>query len=366
MDNLRDLDLACREYFLGADIDLASITIGAVVAMLPPIAFLDFTYYGFSEEFLWTSVFEVGLAAFSLLIILTIRRQRAVLIYERAILVWNAVMAVVFLILGVEQPARLVENTLFSILVLLAMYVTLPNRYAFTVIPAASLSLGGIAILAALPSPVSLQNKYIFTLTLLMLNFAGAVVVARSNRFKRREYYSQRNERVARQMYETLSQIDPLTGLLNRRSFLEHAQQALNRYQRYQSPFCLVIFDLDYFKRVNDTYGHLVGDEALRRFAGVLKTEKRVTDEAGRLGGEEFGLLLAETHRTTAQGVTARIQEAVRHMRLPAMGEDYQITFSAGVGEVQPSDQSLDDLIRRTDQALYQAKDLGRDRIEAD
>lgn len=364
-ENLRDLDLACREYFLDADIDLATITIAAVVGILPPVAYLDFTYYGLTAGFFSAVFLEAVIAGISLLTIRLIRRQRRVLVYERAVLAWSVVTIAAFMGLTLQQPTRLIENIQFNVLILTALYVALPNRYVLTLAPAGALTLGGIAALVANPGSVAFQNSAVFILMLLAINLAGATVIARSHRFKRREYQAQQNEREARQRYETLAQTDALTGLSNRRSFFEQGQRALSRFQRQGAGLAVVIFDLDYFKRINDTFGHQVGDEALQQFAAVLEAHKRQTDVAGRLGGEEFGLLLEGADQAAALASAARIQAVVRQLRLTSPRGDYQLAFSAGLSCVQPGDQSLEALITRADRALYRAKDLGRDRIEA-
>ena len=123
------------------------------------------------------------------------------------------------------------------------------------------------------------------------------------------------------------------------------------------------MIDLDLFKKVNDNYGHLAGDEALKQFASTVVLNKRSYDVFGRIGGEEFGLLLPYTDEAEAVQVVARIQDKVHTLVIVSPKGDFRITFSAGVTGAQDNDKSLDDLIHRADEALYRSKEEGRDRI---
>lgn len=154
---------------------------------------------------------------------------------------------------------------------------------------------------------------------------------------------------------------DSLTRLLNRRSFMSQVENELSRSERYHRPLTMALFDLDYFKKVNDTYGHQAGDKVLVRFAELLKEELRTTDIVGRFGGEEFIVALPETSVTEAKKVIERILANCRQQVVKA-GE-HQITFtaSAGLGEVLVDVLSS---INYVDEALYRAKAQGRDRVE--
>ncbi len=163
---------------------------------------------------------------------------------------------------------------------------------------------------------------------------------------------------------QRLATTDMLTGIANRRAFLETAESAYAHSRRSGEPLTLLMLDLDHFKSINDRFGHLEGDRALVAFAQAVKSQLRASDAVGRLGGEEFGVLLPLT--TLAEGLeaAARILHSVRALELTDdTGQAYRITTSLGVGAFRQSDRSLRDMLDRADQALYLAKRRGRDQI---
>jgi len=162
---------------------------------------------------------------------------------------------------------------------------------------------------------------------------------------------------------ERLARTDPLTGLANRRHFMEMLEREADRCQRYLRPVSIVLLDLDHFKAVNDTHGHAAGDDVLREAARVLRSVCRDVDLAARLGGEELALLLPETESAGARAAAERVREqfgAVQH-RSPA-GRSFTVTASLGVATAASSCDG-EALLQTADDALYRAKSEGRDRV---
>lgn len=160
-----------------------------------------------------------------------------------------------------------------------------------------------------------------------------------------------------------LATLDPLTSANNRRHFLELAEMELKRSRRYNSPLTLLLIDVDYFKSVNDTYGHAAGDDALQALVDKCLTTLRVTDLFGRMGGEEFAAVLVETDAEAALVTANRLRQAVADMTVTTQGEDIHFTISIGVASQQGAHTSLDRLMKRADIALYEAKRSGRNRV---
>jgi len=159
---------------------------------------------------------------------------------------------------------------------------------------------------------------------------------------------------------------DELTGLVNRRRFLEALGAEYERARMFDTPFSVVLADLDDFKRINDDHGHHGGDLALRSFGGLLGEHVRDFDVAARLGGEEFAILLPQTRAAAAAAVADRIRLALAEAQIPVSDRNnVQLTASFGVAESGP-DQSTDELLRRADDALYAAKRAGKDRFVVD
>ena len=156
---------------------------------------------------------------------------------------------------------------------------------------------------------------------------------------------------------------DELTGLANRRRFMEVVELELKRAERFQSPLGLLLVDLDDFKLVNDRFGHGTGDEVLRALSDVFRESLRDVDLAARLGGEEFAVLLPETDYPGAAGVAERLRAGLASLELKAPeGERFGVTASFGVA-VYPEAQSVDELLRAADAALYRAKAEGKNRV---
>ena len=153
---------------------------------------------------------------------------------------------------------------------------------------------------------------------------------------------------------------DPLTGLFNRRSLDEHAAREIAHCRRHGVPLSAIVFDIDHFKRINDTRGHLAGDEVIRAVARRVAMELRASDIAFRLGGEEFLLLLPSTAANGAATLAERLRAGLASTPLEALGAP--VTASFGVAELGPG-ETWNDALRRADQAMYRAKREGRDRV---
>jgi diguanylate cyclase (GGDEF)-like protein len=155
------------------------------------------------------------------------------------------------------------------------------------------------------------------------------------------------------------SRTDALTGLLNRRGFDERAALALAHTRRNRAPLAVVTFDVDYFKRVNDEWGHDVGDRVLARIGEVIAEHTRVTDVAARMGGEEFTVLLAGGDTAEARALSARIRAA---LAAPGPSGTPAVRISAGIASCdEPGD--VETCLQHADSALYEAKLAGRDRV---
>ena len=166
----------------------------------------------------------------------------------------------------------------------------------------------------------------------------------------------------ARANFEELASLDELTGLMNRRKFMEMAEAELRRDHRHGRPAVVVMADIDFFKAINDVHGHAAGDLVLKKLAHLLKENLRETDLVGRIGGEEFAFVLPEIHLEDAEQLMHRIRSrfANEPMTLPT-GAIVHSTISIGMADA--SEISLEVALRRADQALYVAKSQGRNKV---
>lgn len=166
---------------------------------------------------------------------------------------------------------------------------------------------------------------------------------------------------------QKLSSLDGLTGVANRRRFDEILRQEWHRAMRHSTSLSLILLDIDYFKRFNDTYGHQSGDDCLRRVAQALeKSACRLTDTLARYGGEEFVAILPETGAKGAVNVAEQMRRCIQELRIPhkASDVDEHVTISVGVATMVPErDHNEEDLIAAADKALYTAKESGRNQV---
>lgn len=197
----------------------------------------------------------------------------------------------------------------------------------------------------------------------LVLSFVAVVVSVFCVVFGRALLGAMAAEARVRGELQHLMLTDPLTGVGNRRMLTQRLSEEIARAHRYGRSLTVAFFDIDYFKRINDRYGHPVGDTVLAQVAACLNAQLRESDHVGRFGGEEFVVLLVETTVEDALVLVERMRAAVAALRIPDVPDS--ITLSAGVAEAHAGD-SAQDLLRRSDHALYQAKAAGRDRTCVD
>ncbi len=173
------------------------------------------------------------------------------------------------------------------------------------------------------------------------------------------KYEIKQREKVEEKL-RLLSTTDELTGAYNRRAFNEHLSANIGRAKRYNELLSIFLLDIDNFKNINDSYGHDVGDLALKALARIVKESIRQDDIVARWGGEEFTILLPETGKDAALQLAERLREKISGHDFPKVGH---ITVSIGLAELQVDDNS-DSLVKRADLALYQAKDAGKNIVK--
>jgi diguanylate cyclase (GGDEF)-like protein len=173
-----------------------------------------------------------------------------------------------------------------------------------------------------------------------------------------------RNARLHSQLHE-LAIRDPMTGIFNRRHFFELADSIFDQARRYNRPISAIVFDADHYKEVNDTFGHLVGDEVLKQIAARCSGVIRQADILGRYGGEEFVIVMPETGMTGALKMAERLRQAISDMPFETEKGLVPVTISVGVARSRKSTDTLLQLLGDADEAVYRAKAAGRNRVHA-
>jgi diguanylate cyclase (GGDEF)-like protein len=184
--------------------------------------------------------------------------------------------------------------------------------------------------------------------------------------FLRRTFQLSWELQQANTLAQKLARTDELTGLNNRRAFIEMGRRAMDQARRYQRPLSLVMFDIDHFKDINDTHGHAAGDHVLEAVGEAIRRRARAADILGRIGGEEFAVLLPETTGAEAVILAERLRHDIAAVNVAYEGSSITFTCSFGVAAQGEEILVLDTLLSVADQALYRAKRQGRNRVSRD
>lgn len=196
------------------------------------------------------------------------------------------------------------------------------------------------------------------------LIFASTVIIIMSEIYFVMSIFSKAMSRHEQDLRE-MATIDPLTGINNRRTFMTVGDEMFAYAQRYQKDFSVVLLDIDFFKKINDQYGHLIGDNTLKKVANLLKVKLRNSDVLARYGGEEFVILLPDTDKKSAKELAESLRKAVELLSIEINTlQTINCTISLGIADNEHGFSSLTELVNCADQALYRAKKNGRNRIE--
>jgi diguanylate cyclase (GGDEF)-like protein len=359
------LEDAYRQHFLREDVAHWTMIVGLVQLPVVVTAEFDYLLFGWTLPFYLLILARSLFLAYCVAVMIALRRIEKPATYDR--LASSVAFLGAFLALAVNssRPPTYFGHLILDVVLVLVFYLIWPNRLLVRALPALLFSAGNIAMLwfhKTLAGPMIFEVAFI---SLLMANALGLIVSIRLNNYRRGQFKAQEDLKVVQLALAELAATDALTGVLNRRRFMELAEVEFNRFQRYERPLAFMIIDLDHFKEINDTYGHQAGDAVLKQFASMVTEEKRQSDLFGRLGGEEFALVLPETRLELASTVGERLRKRCEDMAVGASPLKLKVTCSIGVAKARKEDAALEDLMRRTDVLLYLAKESGRNRIEA-
>ena len=285
--------------------------------------------------------------------------------YDRLIFGWMFFTILFLALFNFTRPVNYL-TTSFDIIIPFAIYMLSPLRIQYTVALAIGFSAGTMYVDHVFKFGVDPIVLTVATAAQLIVHVLGWSSAVQLQSYRRKSFQAYVDEKDAKEMVAYLANIDPLTKSLTRRQFMNIAGSEFRRFSRYHRPLSILILDADYFKQINDTYGHHAGDLVLRSLSLVAMEQKRAQDTFGRLGGEEFGLLMPETTIDQALVVAERVCHMWEASPVNLDGKLIHSTMSIGVAEAISTDQSFEDLLRRADRMLYKAKGSGRNRVVAE
>lgn len=361
--DLRDLEGDYRVFNL--QIDKAQTILSMIIASISIFGLLMVDMVLFKnqpEMFQWMVMYRGGFILLTVLVILALAKINKVRIFDRLILGWLSLTVIFLLATNFTRPGNYLA-TPFDIIIVFAIYVLSPLKLQTNSLLAFGFSIGTLYIDLFMKTgvdPVALNVAIGAQVVVQVLGLGSALQI---QSYRRKSFKAYIEEKDAKEMVAYLANIDPLTKSLTRRHFFNIAESEFMRFTRYRRPLSVLVIDADSFKEINDTHGHHAGDIVLRSLSLVALEQKRAQDTFGRLGGEEFGLILPETGLEQAKIVADRIQSVWEKTPSIMDGMLIRSTVSVGVAEAQVEDKTFDDILRRADLRMYKAKELGRNQV---
>ena len=358
-----ELEAKYNEAYLEENISISRISLVVWQCANLALIGMDYLLSGSGRLFLFLLGLRLSVFVYFFALVRYLGTVKEVFWYQR-ILFYSLCMGVgVFLLINLTRPPTYLQHSVIDVIGVLCIYLVFPNRFLFRLIPALLLTAGSILLYIFVKAGLSPGIILVTLVSYGLVNFLGLLVSARLYRARRTEYRSHLAEQAAQAKIARLAMQDDLTGIANRRHFYRQAETEFAHFQRSKHPLALLMLDLDHFKRINDQYGHGVGDAVLIRFSQYVSTQIRQEDLLGRVGGEEFAILLREATIFQAVAIGERIREGVAQLPISGGDDADRFTVSIGIAAADDADASFDVLFGRADQALYRAKQEGRNRV---
>jgi diguanylate cyclase (GGDEF)-like protein len=352
-----------RVFYLKDDIAYSTLYISiAIVGLLSMIRMDALLTQGRPDLFIQLMLYRGIYILVSVLVMVFLRKMSRVKVYDRIVTGWLSFTVLYFLLLNFMRPANYL-STITDVIIPFAIYVFSPLRISYNFILAFGFSIGTLVIDYFYKAGIDPVTLNAVAAAQFVIHALGVVSGSQIRSYRRKAFKTYVQEKDAREMVAYLADIDPLTKSLTRRHFFNIAESEFLRFRRYQRQLSVLVMDADHFKNINDTYGHYAGDLVLRNVSLVALEQKRAQDTFGRLGGEEFALLLPETNLEQAKVVAERIQKMWGQTPCIVDGNLIYSTVSIGAAEARAEDQSFEDVLRRADRMMYKAKETGRNRV---
>jgi diguanylate cyclase (GGDEF)-like protein len=364
--DLGDMEGEYRAFHLKDDIRQSSFyIIIATVSVLSMLGTDALLYRERPDLFLWMFLYRGGFALISILVMITIRRTPRVKVYDRIMLAWLCFVILFLLLFNFTRPTNFL-TTAYDVILPLAIYIISPLKVFHSLALGVGFSAGILYIDHFYKTGIDPATLNMALIAQLLVHLIGLTSSIQIQSYRRKSYKAYIQEKDAKEMVAYMANIDPLTKSMTRRQFFNIAESEFLRFARYRRKLSILVLDADQFKNINDTYGHYAGDLVLRNLSLVILEQKRVQDTFGRLGGEEFGLILPETNMEQAKVVAERVQKIWAETPCHLDGTLIYSTVSIGVTEATDQDQSFENILRRADRMMYKAKEAGRNRVVAE
>jgi diguanylate cyclase (GGDEF)-like protein len=346
--------------------------------VFPLFSIPDFISYGATSTTMLFLSCELIVALAASIHGLRLRRRPTLVLGGLTVTVIEAMAMACLLPVVALRPEQVQALNLTYCVLVLALFAFIPNRL-IRVTPVCMAGFVCMALITALDYPPQYRNNLRSVMALATITLVGAWIGNALQRSRREEFASVLQERwsnhrlleeiARRQELEEelvwLADHDALTDVWNRRAFYDRADRAMDMVRRTGKALSVLIIDADHFKAINDDHGHHVGDEAICTLARLCKSNLRATDVLGRVGGEEFAVLMPDTPLKIAEEVASRLREQVARATIDRPDRQLSMTVSIGAVECRAGEESVRSALQRADAAMYEAKAAGRNRVVA-
>ena len=357
-------DSAVEQFYLKEDLSHTKIAIIVTICFCLIFIRNDYVFFGISFLFyqavLARAIF-VSLSVGALFFLSKIKTFRQ---HERLVYVWCSFLIVLCTYINLTRQEDNINFTYLDTVVVLLISIYFPGNVRGKSILAGFMAISDLAILVFVKIPKYALSMEVIFVSYLIAWFLGIVIATKIRKFRYEQYYALVKEHNMRLELEKVAYTDYLTGALNRRKFFELGEHQFNVFEENKAAFSIIMLDVDYFKNLNDKFGHAAGDIFLKVLTKVIVDHKRSSDILGRLGGEEFALILPGTEFKFAIEIAERLRALCENNRTFFNKKVLHATVSIGVTEVWKEDKSFYDVLNRADEALYQAKNKGRNRVQ--
>ncbi len=364
--DLGEMEGDYRIFNLKDDIVLSVLYLSiATISVLGMISMDGLLYRDSPNLFMWLIIYRGGYILGSILITIVIRKTSKARIYDRLVFTWLLITIFFLLLFNFTRPANFL-TTAVDVIVPFAIYILSPLNIVYNIALAFAFSVGTLYVDYFFKVGIDPLTLNSVATAQLVAHALGLLSGLQIRSYRRKSFKAYIQEKDAKEMVAYLANIDPLTKSLTRRHFFNIAESEFLRFLRYHRQLSVLVLDADDFKNINDTHGHYAGDLVLRSLSLVILEQKRAQDTFGRLGGEEFGLLLPETNLEQAKIVAVRIQKTCEQTPAIVDGKEIYSTISIGVAEAGSTDKSFEDILRRGDRMMYKAKEAGRNTVASE
>ncbi|MBT3711773.1 MAG: diguanylate cyclase [Anaerolineae bacterium] len=361
---LETLEEEYRQHYLRADAD--QVFAFSFLVMITNIIFIAIEYWLYfpQQRFYFLQGARITYICLTIFFLIFLKKTKLPKKFDTYTFIWMLGMSFIGVVVWIFHEAEPSAIYAVDVSVTFFFYLIIPITLHYRTISAALITIVSIFGLFVFDHLLIIPHKVTIVIIFLIVNAVGFISSSRIYSYRRNQYNATIKANLLTQELAKLANTDPLTGILNRRKFLELAEGEFQRYLRYHSVFSLAVFDFDHFKKINDQFGHHVGDIALKKLCEVVSSANRQVDKIGRLGGDEFALLLPSTSLSTAVQVVERIRALIENEVILIEDNQIQMTVSVGVTAIIAEDDELNTLLQRSDVLLYEAKRKGSNRVE--